>query len=1017
MIKAAVCGILATCLALSCAQVKKTYKRKDLPTAIPVLHITNDTTATALSISSLSIDVVTASNIATTTFDISFYNPNDRILEGEFEFPLADGQNIVRYALDINGALREGVVVEKAKARVAFENTVRQNIDPGLVEKTKGNNFRTRIYPIPAKGYKRVVIAIEQTLEQQYSDLFYQLPLYADNPIAKFSLKVNVIKSALKPQLEENSLTNFHFKEWKNAYIAEYQKENFIADQTIAFAIPGSGDNKNIVLTENHNDATYFYVNSKIEPKHKKKTNPATIGLFWDISASGDKRDLQKETELLKNYLAELGNVTVSLVPFHITTLAKEDFVISGGNASALFTRIKELVYDGGTQFGAIDLTKYNFDEILLFSDGLSTFGKQELVVSNTPVMTITTSPSANYSYLKSVANDSHGAFIDLGRQETVTALEELKGQSLQILNIIYNPAEIEGLATQTTPILNTGLSFAGKLKSASADIKVELGFGKELISTESFTIEKEDKSDYDQVKRIWATMQIGQLDLAYEKNKEAITELGKEFSVVTQNTSLIVLDRVEDYVEHEILPPMELRKEYFALLKTKKESERDEKTASFDQALAAMTELKDWWNEDHKRNKTTTVIVEDGLAEAPAPIIVTGDSMMYNNVERAPQFEAEEQRVVADTTIAAGVGAYNISGANADVRLEELRVAGNDQVGYFSATPTTAVPFLRLTPGDHDGVADHFDDKKIVSEIEINEWTPDEPYLKVLERTAPNERVAKYLSLKKDYSSQPSFFVDVARFFIGKKEKDIAIRILSNVCEMKLEDAELLRIVANQLMEAGEKELAIETFQQILDMREEDPQSYRDLALAWNETGNYNKAIGLLYKLAMGTWDGRFGDVKGIALNEMNAIISANPGHADISAIDKRFIYAMPVDVRIVIGWSSDNSDIDLWVTDPRKEKCFYQNRFTRIGGRISQDVTQGYGPEEFLLKKALNGNYNIDVNLYGDTRQTIGGPIAIKADLFTDFGKPAQKRRTINFRVTSDKEVINLGALKFGS
>ena len=48
--------------------------------------------------------------------------------------------------------IAEGVIVEKVKARQAFEAVVRQNIDPGLVNITKGNEFKTRIYPIPAKG-------------------------------------------------------------------------------------------------------------------------------------------------------------------------------------------------------------------------------------------------------------------------------------------------------------------------------------------------------------------------------------------------------------------------------------------------------------------------------------------------------------------------------------------------------------------------------------------------------------------------------------------------------------------------------------------------------------------------------------------------------------------------------------------------------------------------------------------------------------------------------------------------
>jgi uncharacterized protein YfaP (DUF2135 family) len=163
------------------------------------------------------------------------------------------------------------------------------------------------------------------------------------------------------------------------------------------------------------------------------------------------------------------------------------------------------------------------------------------------------------------------------------------------------------------------------------------------------------------------------------------------------------------------------------------------------------------------------------------------------------------------------------------------------------------------------------------------------------------------------------------------------------------------------------------------------------------------------------GAWDSRFEDVMSIAINEMNAIISANKASVNTSSIDERLIYSMPIDIRIVIGWNTDNSDIDLWVTDPRKEKCFYENTETQIGGKISQDVTGGYGPEEFCLKKAWKGSYTIEANLYGDTRQTLGGPITIKAELFTDFGKPTQKREIINFRVTTNKEVVKIGSLKF--
>ena len=101
-------------------------------------------------------------NIKSTTVEFMFENMTDRILEGEFEFSLDEGENVVGYALDVNGKMRQGVVVEKEKARTVFEAEVRKGVDPGFVEKTSGNNFKTRVYPIPARGVRKIQITYEK---------------------------------------------------------------------------------------------------------------------------------------------------------------------------------------------------------------------------------------------------------------------------------------------------------------------------------------------------------------------------------------------------------------------------------------------------------------------------------------------------------------------------------------------------------------------------------------------------------------------------------------------------------------------------------------------------------------------------------------------------------------------------------------------------------------------------------------------------------------------------------------
>ena len=70
-----------------------------------------------LRLSSLKIDVSIVGNFAKTTYDMEFYNGLDRTLEGELVFPLAEGQAVSQFAMDVNGKLRDAVIVEKMGAR------------------------------------------------------------------------------------------------------------------------------------------------------------------------------------------------------------------------------------------------------------------------------------------------------------------------------------------------------------------------------------------------------------------------------------------------------------------------------------------------------------------------------------------------------------------------------------------------------------------------------------------------------------------------------------------------------------------------------------------------------------------------------------------------------------------------------------------------------------------------------------------------------------------------------------
>lgn len=119
---------------------------------------------TPVVLQSIRIDTEISGSRALTAVEMTFFNPNRRILEGELQFPLLDGQQVSGFALDIDGKLRYAVPVEKAKGQQVFEDVIHTRIDPALLQVTAGNNYKLRVYPLPAQGTRRVLIRYAKTL-------------------------------------------------------------------------------------------------------------------------------------------------------------------------------------------------------------------------------------------------------------------------------------------------------------------------------------------------------------------------------------------------------------------------------------------------------------------------------------------------------------------------------------------------------------------------------------------------------------------------------------------------------------------------------------------------------------------------------------------------------------------------------------------------------------------------------------------------------------------------------------
>ena len=142
----------------------------------------------ALQIAALDMRVAVVGTIADVTVTAKFSNPGDDVLEGRFTLDLPAGAVVTGYALDVEGTMIEGVLVDPLKARREYEQRVREGIDPGVAAVSRANQFSTTIYPIPSESSRTIRLRFSAPVHSQHGLV---IPLATEKPVGRFSLQLH----------------------------------------------------------------------------------------------------------------------------------------------------------------------------------------------------------------------------------------------------------------------------------------------------------------------------------------------------------------------------------------------------------------------------------------------------------------------------------------------------------------------------------------------------------------------------------------------------------------------------------------------------------------------------------------------------------------------------------------------------------------------------------------------------------------------------------------------------------
>jgi hypothetical protein len=566
---------------------------RPIPRPIPIPNV--------LPVKSIQLETKISGQVATTRVEQVFRNDTPHTLEGTYFFPIPETASIVEFSIWENGKKLVGEVRSREEARRIYDEIVRRQRDPGLLEYAGKDLFQASIFPIPGNSDKKLELVYSQVLTAESGTVSYRYPLGTGRNLWQRQ-GIDVPRVGMPPQkfgtvsgrieiTGREALRNVYSPSHKidvtnkgeRAATVSFETNNNDNDFQLFYGI--SNDDFGMTLLTHREPGKDGYFLMMLSPKddvaERELVNKDIVFVLDTSGSMADEGKMEKARSALLFGIRSLHDGD----RFNVINFAGEEHLMERSliDADAAGRRrgeefVKGLRPTGGTNINdSLIASMKQFDNsarpkmLVFMTDGLPTVGETNIDKINANLQKAKTTDVRIFPF--GFGYDVNTALLDklgsenAGISDYVQPKEDLEIKVSNFFSRVSSPVlsdleldlgavEIDYMYPRKLTDLFKGmqLTVIGRYKNSS-DLRGVTAMlrGKSGKENRSFSYTNLDfrlrEDDNEFLPRLWASRRVGWLIEQIRLNgetkelREEIVDLGTRYGIVTPYTSYLATD------------------------------------------------------------------------------------------------------------------------------------------------------------------------------------------------------------------------------------------------------------------------------------------------------------------------------------------------------------------------------------------------------------------------------------------------------------------------------------------